>query len=206
MEGRTDTRLDASRLESLLESAKLLSASLELDELLKHLLRTVMGRLLSLRGAVAIQEDSGLRVAHSRGVTSLRPGQPFSLAAAAEAGLTMTFPIGDAAAPAGLLALSPSKRGALDESENDFLEALLGLASSSIENARAHRQVLVTNRALDQKVQELSTLLDLGRGLASTIDVDELASILLLTLERPVCGPAPCALHVESRTAADSKG
>ena len=182
MEGRTDTRLDASRLESLLESAKLLSASLELDELLKHLLRTVMGRLLSLRGAVAIQEDSGLRVAHSRGVTSLRPGQPFSLAAAAEAGLTMTFPIGDAAAPAGLLALSPSKRGALDESENDFLEALLGLASSSIENARAHRQVLVTNRALDQKVQELSTLLDLGRGLASTIDVDELASILLLTL------------------------
>ena len=182
MEGRTDARLDASRLESLLESAKLLSASLELDELLKHLLRTVMGRLLCLRGAVAIQEESGLRVAQSRGVTSLDSGQPFSAAAAAEAGLTMVFTIGDASAPAGLLALSPSRRGALDESENDFLEALLGLAASSIENARAHHQVVLTNRALDQKVQELRTLLDLGRGLASTIDVDELARILMLTL------------------------
>ena len=182
MEGRTDARLDASRLESLLESAKLLSASLELDELLKHLLRTVMGRLLCLRGAVAIQEPGGLRVAQSRGVTALGAGQPFSAAAAAEAGLAMVFPIGDASDPAGLLALSPSKRGALDESESEFLEALLGLAASSIENARAHEEVLVTNRALDQKVQELRTLLDLGRGLASTIDVDELARILLLTL------------------------
>jgi sigma-B regulation protein RsbU (phosphoserine phosphatase) len=183
MEGRTDARLDASRLESLLESAKLLSASLELDELLKHLLRTVMGRLLCLRGAVAIQEEKGpLRVAQSRGVTALGAGQPFSAEAAANAGLTMVFPIGDASAPAGLLALSPSRRGALDDNENEFLEALLGLAASSIENAQAHRQVLSTNRALDQKVQELRTLLDLGRGLASTIDVDELASILLLTL------------------------
>ncbi len=69
MDGRTDARLDASRLESLLESAKLISASLELDELLKHLLRTVMGRLLSLSGVVAIQEEDGLRVAQSRGVT-----------------------------------------------------------------------------------------------------------------------------------------
>jgi len=94
----------------------------------------------------------------------------------------MVFPIGDASAPAGLLALSPSKRGALDESENEFLEALLGLAASSIENARAHRQVVLANRSLDQKVQELRTLLDLGRGLASTIDVDELARMLLLTL------------------------
>lgn len=160
MEGRTDARLDASRLESLLESAKLLSASLELDELLKHLLRTVMGRLLCLRGAVAIQEESGLRVAQSRGVTSLDTGQPFSAAAAGAAGLTMVFTIGDASAPAGLLALSPSRRGALDESENEFLEALLGLAASSIENARAHHQVVLTNRALDQKVQELRTLLD----------------------------------------------
>jgi len=182
MDGRTDARLDASRLESLLESARLLNASLELDELLKHLLRTVMGRLLCLRGVVAIREEDGLRVAESRGAQTLQPGQPFDPSAAAAAGLTMTFPIGDASAPAGVLALSPSKRGALDASEEEFLEALLGLAASSIENARAHREVLRTNRTLDQKVQELRTLLDLGRGLASTIDVDELAQMLLLTL------------------------
>ena len=38
--------LDVSNLEALLESAQLLHASLDLDELLKHLLRTAMGRLV----------------------------------------------------------------------------------------------------------------------------------------------------------------
>ena len=177
-----DARLDASRLESLLESAKLLSSSLELEELLKHLLRTAMGRMLCTRGAVAIQTEAGLSVAHARGVSGLSVGQPFSAEIAAAAGLTMSFPIGDPEKPSGLLALGPSRRGALDDAELGFLDALLGLAASSIENARAHGQVIQTNRALDQKIQELRTLLELGRGLASTIDVEELAQILLLTL------------------------
>jgi sigma-B regulation protein RsbU (phosphoserine phosphatase) len=182
MDSRTDARLDASRLESLLESAQLLSSSLELDDLLKHLLRTVMGRLLSTRGAVAIQERDGLRVAQARGLRELAAGMPFSAARAAEAGLTMVLPIGDPGQPVGLLALGPPRRGALDENETEFLQALLGLAASSIENARAHRQVLETNRALDQKIQEMRTMFDLGRGLASSMDIDELTRILLLTL------------------------
>ena len=47
-------KLDTSRLESLLESARLLQSSLELDTILKHLLRTVMGRLLARRGLIAV--------------------------------------------------------------------------------------------------------------------------------------------------------
>lgn len=182
MERRLDSSLDASRLESLLESAKLLSSSLELDELLKHLLRTVMGRLLCTRGAVAIREPDGLRVAQSRGVRGLDAAAPFSPELAAEAGLTLVLPIGDQGKPMGLLALAPPRRGALDENETEFLQALLGLAASSIENALSHRQVVETNRALDQKIQEMRTMFDLGRGLASTIDIDELTRILLLTL------------------------
>ncbi|MGA2596740.1 MAG: hypothetical protein ABSH09_07065 [Bryobacteraceae bacterium] len=40
------SRLGESRLEALLESARLLHASVRLEDLLRHLLRTVMGRLL----------------------------------------------------------------------------------------------------------------------------------------------------------------
>ena len=47
--------LSQSRLESLLESAKLLNSNLNIDELLGHLLRTVMGRYLIMRGVVAIR-------------------------------------------------------------------------------------------------------------------------------------------------------
>ena len=123
-----------------------------------------------------------MRVAQSRGVRGLDAAAPFSPELAAEAGLTLVLPIGDQGKPMGLLALAPPRRGALDENETEFLQALLGLAASSIENALSHRQVVETNRALDQKIQEMRTMFDLGRGLASTIDIDELTRILLLTL------------------------
>ena len=51
--------VSVSRLESLLESAQLLHASLNLDNLLKHLLRTVMGRLLVTRAVIAIDAAGG---------------------------------------------------------------------------------------------------------------------------------------------------
>ena len=60
--------VSVSRLESLLESAQLLHASLDLDNLLRHLLRTLMGRLLVTRAVIAIDAGAGPRVAMARGV------------------------------------------------------------------------------------------------------------------------------------------
>jgi len=57
-----DLRLSASRLEALLESAQLLHSSLELEDLLRHLLRSVMVRLLVSRGFVAVEEDGTVKV------------------------------------------------------------------------------------------------------------------------------------------------
>lgn len=177
-----DSRLDPSRLESLLESAKLLNASLDLDDLLRHLLRTVMGRLLVSRGLIAIENRGQLEVRISRGVAKLPAGAAYDAALAKEAGLELLLPIGDADAPLGILALGKSLKGSLDEAEHDFLQALLGLAASSVANARAHAETLASNRSLDQKIQELRALLDLGRGLAATTDPDEVAQLLTLTL------------------------
>jgi len=166
---------EVSRLESLLESAKLLTASLELEDLLKHLLRTVMGRLLVSRGLVALQEGGMWRIAICRGVPAFKKDQPFDPQQAHSAGLETVFPIGDPAQPLGILALGAPARGELDPDERDFLQALLGLSASSISNARAHRQVIASNH-------ELRALLDLGRGLASTIEPEEVAQLLMLTL------------------------
>lgn len=178
----TDTRLDASRLESLLESAKLLSSSLKLEDQLRHLLRTVMGRLLIMRAAVALKEGDELKIALSRGVPGLKAGDLFDATQALTLGLDSIHTIGDEAGPLGVLALGKPARGALEPGEVDFLEALLSLAAASIANARAHSDVIKSNRALDQKIQELRALLDLVRGLAATIDADEVAQMLMLTL------------------------
>ncbi len=177
-EPRTDRHFEAAKLESLLESARLLN-SLELDDLLKHLLRTVMGRLLVTKAVIAIQRDGRLEAAFWRGISGLEKGQAFGQEDALAAGLAHHFPFGDGL---GCLSTGPSLKGELAPGELEFLDALLGLATSSIENARSHERTVISNRTLDQKIQELRALLDLVRGLATTTDPEAIAQLLTLTL------------------------
>ncbi len=178
IEPRTDRHFEAAKLASLLESARLLN-SLELDDLLKHLLRTVMGRLLVTKAVISIQRGGQMQASFWRGVHGLEKLQAFGTAEARATGLEYHYPFGDGL---GLLATGPSLKGPLEAGEREFLDALLGLATSSIENARAHEQTVISNHSLDQKIQELRALLDLVRGLAATTDPDAIAQLLTLTL------------------------
>ena len=173
---------DTSRLEALLESAQLLHSSLDLEDLLRHLLRTVMGRLLVGRGFVAVAEEEGMRVALARGMGALKAGALFNEEMARAAGAHFIFPIGAIENPIGLLGISRPPRGDIETEEMESLHALLGIAASGIANARAHAETQRLNRDLDQKVQDLRALLDLVRGLTSALDPDAVASLLMLTL------------------------
>ena len=175
-------RLGESRLEALLESAELLHASLRSEDLLRHLMRTVMGRLLVGRAAIAIRRDGEMRVALVRGIPSLQAGDPFHEEAVRAAGVEQILPIGDAADPVGRLGIGKPMRGKLDEEELAFLHALLGLAASGIENAQSHDEAVRLNQSLDQKIQELRALLDMVRGLSGTLEPDAVAQMLALTL------------------------
>jgi len=175
-------QLGASNLEALLESAQLLHASLDLDDLLKHLLRTVMGRLVVGKGLIAVEADGVHRLALVRGFSKLKTGDVFDPNDAREAGATLILPIGDDSQPIGYLGIGRPAKGEAEDEEINFLHALLGIAASGIENARAHSEAQQLNQDLDQKVQELRALLDLVRGLTSAIEPEEIAQLLGLTL------------------------
>ena len=68
--------------------------------------------------------------------------------------------------------------------------ALLGIAASGIENARAHTEAQKLNQDLDQKVQELRALLDLVRGLTSAIEPEEIARVIADAADQPVLNGA----------------
>jgi phosphoserine phosphatase RsbU/P len=178
----TPPPLDPSRLEALLESAQLLHSSLDLQDLLRHLLRTVMGRLLVGRGLLAVDGEEGMRLALVRGMKNLKAGEAYDETAAREAGAQLIFPIGDEEHPIGLLGISRPPSGEIAAEEMKSLRALLGIAASGIDNARAHAEAQRLNRDLDQKIQELRALLDLVRGLSSTLEPEAVANLLMLTL------------------------
>lgn len=181
--------IDASRLEAmlesteaLLESAQLLHASLNLDDLLRHLLRTVMGRLLVAKALIAVEDDGAMKIALARGLPKVKAGMSFDAAALRDLGIELILPIGDEANPTGFLGLGHSAQGPIIDEEVGFLKTLLGMAASGIQNARAHAHVSRLNQDLDQRVQELRALLDLVRGLTSTLEPDDIARLLVLTL------------------------
>lgn len=174
--------LSVSSMEALLESAHLLHSSLDLDDLLKHLLRSVMGRLLISKGLIAVSEDGVMRHALVRGIPKLEVGEVFDEEAARACGIELILPIGREDRPEGLLGISRPLNRVVEQEEMDFLRALLGIAASGIGNARSHAQARDLNEALDQKVQELKTLLDLVRGLTSSLEPDDVAQLLTLTL------------------------
>ena len=174
-------KLGDSRLQALLESAKLLSSSLELSDLLAHLLRTVMGRLLVSKAAIAVDLDGSMRVALARGLPGLAKGDLFTEDIGRQFHLKSFFPI-QQIQTIGVLAIGRPARGTLEPEEEDFINALLGLAASSIANAQAHEETVQSNEKLAQKVQELRALIDLGRGVSASLDPDEIAQMLTLTL------------------------
>src|SRR5690349_17191867 len=134
------TSLDASRLESLLESAQLLNSSLDLESLLGHLLRTVMGRLLVGRGFIAVEDEGTMRLSQVRGLKGLKKGDIFGEEAVRAAGVHLIYPIGEAERTTGLLGVSRPVGGEIAPEEEASLRALLGLAASSIANAQAHAE------------------------------------------------------------------
>ena len=175
------TSLNATLLESLLESAQFLHSSLDLDHLLKHLLRTVMGRRLVSKGLIAVSEGGTLRLALARGLAGLRPGQPFEEESARQAGIEKLYKIKDGDELVGLMGLGRAMRSG-DSSEEEFLKALLGIAASGIGNARSHAEAKRLNRDLDQNLQDLQALLEMVQSLTSILNPDDVARLLALTL------------------------
>ncbi len=175
------TSLNATLLESLLESAQFLHASLDLDRLLKHLLRTVMGRRLVGKGLIAVSEGGALRLALTRGLPGLKPGQTFDEEKARQAGIDQLNKIMDGQELVGLMGLGKAMRKG-DPSEEEFLKALLGIAASGIGNARSHAQTQRLNRDLDQNLQDLQALLEMVQSLTSILNPDDVARLLALTL------------------------
>jgi phosphoserine phosphatase RsbU/P len=174
--------LSHSGLQALLESARLLNGSPSLNELLSHLFRTVMGRLLVTRGVIAIENNGEMRVELARGVPGIAVGSLLTDQAAVTAQLVHRYPIGTGDGPVGVLALGKPALGEPTAEQLELLHALLELAATAIAKARAHEHTVRVNRSLDQSLQEVRAILDLARGLAAKTEAGEVAHLVALTL------------------------
>ncbi|MCU0227527.1 MAG: SpoIIE family protein phosphatase [Bryobacterales bacterium] len=164
----------------LLRGLQELNATLRLDDICQHLLAMAIAQSGAASGLFALRHASGLtQVNVVQGAVAIHPTQPFRPESAAELGLPIVLPVGDALQPYGYVALSDGHAAA---SNSPYLQVLLGIGASVISSALAHQESQQLNEKLNQRLQELRALLDFGRGLTSVLDVDEIVQLLALTL------------------------
>ncbi len=185
-----DATIPSAPVSQLLQGVEQLNATLELPEIWDRLLAIAMEHCGATRGLAALRYSTGFtQVTAVRGLDRVHPNDPFRPEAANSFGLPMLLSIGDSLEPLGYVALGgyegipATREGATAVApERPYLRVLLGIGASVISSALAHQESQRLNEKLNQRLQELRALLDFGRGLTSTLEVDEIVQLLALTL------------------------
>ena len=190
---------------ALFEFSTVINSSFDLQFILGHILLTIMGKLLSSRGAAVLRgADGTYRCEMVKGIPSgvgecalairtLPRGLQYIERINAqrhawvkyfrEQGLEILLPLRSESGPIGLLAFG--KRGThqrLASRETTYLRSLGNIAATAIDKCRTIAELKVVNRRLDRKIQELNTLFDLGKEFGAVLDPDKLVRLLVFSL------------------------
>ena len=169
-------------LNSLLETSKVLTATTDVDQMLSHVLRTVMGKYVLSRAAIGIIERHGERehytLVKSRGLINA-PKQFENLTAfMVSQGFEQCVPLVSQMRRIGCLLLGKKLTAApYTHAELAFLESLAALTASALENAFTLQEIKQLNRNLDQTVQKLKTLFELTNSYTVGLSRDEILKI-----------------------------
>ncbi|NOX36522.1 MAG: SpoIIE family protein phosphatase [Calditrichaeota bacterium] len=194
-------------LSSLFEISRTLNASLELSHILNNVLLIPMGRLLISRGLILLIRDSLCRVELAKGIREPvehrtfpavpLPEEAFEISALSEtqASASELIPfLRRLQLQVGIPFISRNRvlgyvfygnklsRQPFSEAELNFLTSLANIGATAIQNALQLEEIRQVNRELDEKIQQLKTIFDIGEGLLSTLDEQEILKILCYSL------------------------
>jgi sigma-B regulation protein RsbU (phosphoserine phosphatase) len=191
-------------LEALVETSQVLNSSLRLSAVLDSFLLTAMGRFLLPRGVVALDRGGQLRVESGKGLPLELRGKELGLPCPLDGpvlldweadlpsacletlrrwGFALVLPLASGRRELGLVALGPKPMDEkFDAEEIAFLETLVRMAATAVENALVVEELDATNRQLDRKLQEMNTLFELSVELNSSLDEIQIATSLCYAL------------------------
>ncbi len=203
---------------SLFEFSAIINSSTDLTFILGHLLLTVMGKLLSLRGIVLLgSEEEGFRVQNVRGLGQELLGSAVTMknvprgivrADTADArkypwlrrfraqGIQTLVPMTEGERIVGMVGFSPSAHGRpLTPEQKEYLMSLANIAATSVVRATAYARVDAANRELSRKIQELNTLFELSKELNAVLDPERMVKLLMFSVMGQI-GAQKCFLSL----------
>lgn len=183
-------------LSALVDFSNLINSSLDIEFTLNNLLLTCFGKFHTTRGCVALKKnDNFLEIKSSKGVpkeiidsfpdvklTDYEKDKEFA-AFLQKNRLKLTQKIISSDGEIGLLILG-ERIGGADYVEEDinFLETIINIAATAIENARSVEKLKLLNRKLDGKVNQLSSLFDLSKEFSGILEKDMIGKLLVFSI------------------------
>lgn len=203
-----DDRLSRFELKTLIDSTKLILESQDLNFILNTLLFMIMGKLVITRALILLKEPEAdtYSVAKTKGRGHFSEGQRFHLPIhipapndspirtwvrnrslfpqmLANEGYRVMVNLRTNNEHLGWLCLGEKPTGLpITDRELEFLESVVVMPAVGIANTRLISELKLTNRMLDQKVQELNTLFDLSKEFSYSVDRDQILRIFKFAL------------------------
>lgn len=192
-------------LGAVFEFSRIVNESLDLKFILGHLLLTLMGKLLVLRGIVLLEQKAGLfKVENVKGLPVSLLGQEvairdlpnrlihlededarrFSWIRFFKANdIHFLLPLSVRERAVGIAAFGASPlRKKLSQKEQTYVKSLANIAAASIEKGLVLKQVRDVNRRLDAKIQELNTLFEMSKEFNASLEEDRIVKLLTFAL------------------------
>ena len=183
-------------LAALVDFSNLINSSLELDFALNNILLTCFGKFHTTKGIIALNDEDGiLQIKASKGV-SPKVLETFPVCKSGEYKDNTSFlnfleqndfpvcrEIVSSDIVLGVLILGKRLvKKEYSEEDIDFLTTILNIGATAIENSRAVEKLKSVNRELDEKVNRLSSLFDLGKEFSGILEPDMIGKLLVYSI------------------------
>ncbi len=180
-------------LSALIDFSNNINTNLDLDFALNNLMLTCFGKLQTTKGIIALYENNKLVPKLNKGYNSEIANQLTEISendfkeefknfiSANRIGITETFVSSDKVIGYLLLGEKLSKNSYNDE-DKQFLSTITQIGSSTIKNIQNFEKLNETNKQLDSKINQLSSLFDLGKEFSSILEIDRVSKLLVFSI------------------------
>ena len=193
---QTDNNAALRNFSALVDFSNLVNSSLDLGFALNNILLTCFGKFHTTKGFIAlIGNDDVLEIKASKGI---QPNiiEKFPAINIAEIdndkelnqflnenNFPVCQPIKSSEGKKGIIILGNRLTNKIYEKEDiDFLNTILNVGATAIENTLAMDKLKKVNRDLDAKVNQLSSLFDLGKEFSGILQTEMIGKLLVYSL------------------------
>ncbi|MFH0736271.1 MAG: PP2C family protein-serine/threonine phosphatase [bacterium] len=183
-------------LSALVDFSNLINSSLDVNFTLNNLLLTCFGKLHTTKGLIALRNENGsfeikLCKGFSKEIVESFPVIDSVYCEENEKikdylkkfDIKMFKCLNSSSTTLGFVLFGAKlTKKPYEEEDYDFLNTLLNIAASSIENSMVVEKLRISNRTLDSKVNQLSSLFDLSKEFSGILETSRVGKLLVFSI------------------------